>query len=781
MSRLLLASGLLLPLLALFAGVVTAGEGPQRPNDPHIGYVVPAGGQQGTVTRIVVGGQNLRGVKGVHLTGTGVTGRVVLWIPPFRPLDREESIELRRRLVEARDRRLAEAAGRTASKPPAPAPAGEDGGKDGEAKPRAKLPDHPLLENLDAKSLQELKEIAAFFFRRRDPTQQKRAIAETVWIDLDVAGDAEPGERELRLVTPQGLSDPLRVRVGLVPETTEQEPNDATPPAKDAADLPIVFNGQILPRDVDRFRFHAKRGQHLVARAEARRLVPYQADSVPGWMQATITLEDVSGHELAYGDDYRFDPDPVVFYDVERDEDVVLVVKDALARGREDFVYRVTVGELPFVTSVFPLGGRADVATVAEVSGVNLDLRRVPLDTRAGPLALRRASWRLGPAMSNPVPFAVGDLPEIVETEDAEAPGPTPITLPLVVNGRIDRPGDVDAYAFRGRAGQTIVASVAARALGSPLDGVLRLVADDGTVVAWNDDHPDPSLGEVTHQADPWLETRLPKTGTYRVVVTDGTAHGGPAYAYRLRVSPPRPDFDVLASPSSLDVPTGRATVVALHVVRRDGYDGPVDVTLDGAPPYLTLAGARIPAGRDRVLATLSTSASARTEPVTLHLVARATVDGREVAHAVTPADAQMQAFATWHLVEREVLVACVVGPGRGGAPITLEDPVPVRLVRGGTARVRVHVPGRPDLSEIRFVLYEPPAGVSLDAPTSARGELVLPIRVAKDGPAPGAEDNLIVEAFTEREVPGRDGRPAQTRRVSLGVLPAIPFQVVRR
>ena len=31
----------------------------------------------------------------------------------------------------------------------------------------------------------------------------------------------------------------------------------------------------------------------------------------------------------------------------------------AIYRGREDFVYRITIGELPFVTSIFPLGGRA--------------------------------------------------------------------------------------------------------------------------------------------------------------------------------------------------------------------------------------------------------------------------------------------------------------------------------------------------------------------------------------------------------------------------------------
>ena len=39
-----------------------------------------------------------------------------------------------------------------------------------------------------------------------------------------------------------------------------------------------------------------------------------------------------------------------------RDGRYTVQIRDALHRGREDFVYRLTLGEIPFVTSVFPLG-----------------------------------------------------------------------------------------------------------------------------------------------------------------------------------------------------------------------------------------------------------------------------------------------------------------------------------------------------------------------------------------------------------------------------------------
>jgi len=45
----------------------------------------------------------------------------------------------------------------------------------------------------------------------------------------------------------------------------------------------------------------------------------------------------------------------------------------------------------------------------------------------------------------------------------------------------------------------------------------------------------------------------MPADGTYRVVLCDSQNHGGAAYGYRLRLSPPQPDFALRAAPSSLN------------------------------------------------------------------------------------------------------------------------------------------------------------------------------------------------------------------------------------
>jgi hypothetical protein len=131
---------------------------------------------------------------------------------------------------------------------------------------------------------------------------------------------------------------------------------------------------------VDRYRFEAGKGQKLVISAAARDLMPYLADAVPGWFQASLSVYDWQGKEVAFADHYRFHPDPVLFFEVLRDGEYILQIRDSIYRGREDFVYRLTAGEVPFVTGIFPLGGPAGAPTIVQVTGWNLPAATVTQD-----------------------------------------------------------------------------------------------------------------------------------------------------------------------------------------------------------------------------------------------------------------------------------------------------------------------------------------------------------------------------------------------------------------
>lgn len=238
-----------------------------------------------------------------------------------------------------------------------------------------------------------------------------------------------------------------------------------------AVTLPAVVNGQILPGEVDRYRFKARRGQKLVIAVSAQELIPFISDAVPGWFQATLSLYDAHGNELAYADDYRFAPDPIILSEIPADGEYVIEIKDSIYRGRNDFVYRIVIGEEPFITDIFPLGGPSGATTTVELDGWNLPQKQLTLNDQGRNPGIYPFWIRFKGHASTFIPFAVNNLPEILDAETESKQGNNAarsVSLPVIINGRIDRSDDVDAFSFAGETGQVIVAEVQARRLHSP-------------------------------------------------------------------------------------------------------------------------------------------------------------------------------------------------------------------------------------------------------------------------------------------------------------------------
>lgn len=194
-------------------------------------------------------------------------------------------------------------------------------------------------------------------------------LADQVRFRVSIAKDAPLGIRDLRLVMPDGTSNRLYFEIGQLPDILEDPSAELS---ATATSLPVTFNGQVMRSDVDRFRFKASKGEQLVISVKGRIFVPYMADAVPGWFQPVLRLFGPDGKECAYSDDYTFHVDPVIFYKVPESGDYEIEIKDGLYRGREDFVYRIDVGELPFITGISPLGGPVGKKTKVQLRGYNL-------------------------------------------------------------------------------------------------------------------------------------------------------------------------------------------------------------------------------------------------------------------------------------------------------------------------------------------------------------------------------------------------------------------------
>ncbi|MEA1950109.1 MAG: hypothetical protein U9N87_01905, partial [Planctomycetota bacterium] len=333
-------------------------------------------------------------------------------------------------------------------------------------------------------------------------------------------------------------------------------------------------------------------------------------------------------------------------------------------RGREDFVYRITIGEVPFVTSIFPLGAAVDAAAKIEMKGWNLETAKLtPPPEGAGP-GIHRITAKKKGFVSNSLPFALDKLPECFDKEsNNDQSRAQKVKLPMIVNGRMDREGDWDVFQIEGRAGDTIVAEVYARRLESPMDSTLKLTDASGKLLAFNDDHQDPESGLNTHHADSYLMAKLPADGTYYVHLGDTSRNGGEAYAYRLRISAPQPDFALRVVPSSGGLRGKGATAAKVYVVRKDGFTGPIKLRLKNPPTGFRTRKVTLPKGKEMVRFGVKTNLVATKKPINLIVEGRAMIHQREVVHEAVPADDRMQAFLWRHLVPAKELKVLVYNP----------------------------------------------------------------------------------------------------------------------
>ncbi|MDR3234054.1 MAG: PPC domain-containing protein [Planctomycetaceae bacterium] len=606
--------------------LLTTAAAAAQNNVPSIGYIYPPGGRQGTKVNVIVGGKQIARATDV-IVGSGIKAEIVKRYAPMFLQEPELQEPARKIYHEARE--IVES---------------PDSDKNEERLKtiqmlfdaeyaKGKLERIPYWDELLHPTEDALQLIYYEYFCQRPDKQPKETLAQGVLLKLTIDKHAFRGLRELRLVTNQGITKPARFMVGAEPEVLEWEPNDFNAPPQqqfskmggntvrfipknlrslEPQTLPVVFNGRIRRGDVDQFPFIAQKGQQLEIAVNARTLIPYLADAVPGWFQPAVTLFAPDGKQLASSDSFGFDPDPVLTYKIQQDGIYRIAVNDSVFRGRDDFVYRLSVTENMAKPDVFPLRGKT--------------------------------AW--------------GTLKSITE-EEARHQGT--VTLPLIIDGRIESEDETDEYRFNGKEGDTLVLDVAALALNSPVDTAVELLDDTGKIIAENDDRAGsdgPNIGLETHHADPYLLQKLPKSGTYTVRIYSQFHDSKHQPAYRLRLSKPRQDFTLYVSPSAVNF-SGQTAPVTFHLIRLDGFCGEVKIAL---PPKLSerfkMENAVISAEKNQATVNLTALKSLPGEPVKLEFEGTGICSGHKRVQPATGVDDWEQAFIYHHLVPVESVFA---------------------------------------------------------------------------------------------------------------------------
>ncbi len=352
-----------------------------------------------------------------------------------------------------------------------------------------------------------------------------------------------------------------------------------------------VIAGAIAANEqVDHYCFKANAGQEITFSLMGQRLYFKRHYQEGGNSDPMLILTDATGVELAANDDYYFG-DPLLHYRFEKAGEYVIAVRDVDYGGAPHFTYSLAMTDRPFVTAVFPIAIPATGPWSACATGFG-----VP----EGPLALSGLQSPASPGshavqlavngqLTNAALFDVVNLPtraEVEPNDDMRHANPVP-QIGVVLNGRADRPNDVDRFAFALRAKRPVRFEVKARRLGSSLDAHLRLLDEKGAAVASSDDSAGSKDAILTY-------TPL-ADGRYLLEIRDLLYRGGPTYPYCIIASEDEPDFEVTCDDDRAGVGPGGAVPWFVHATRRAGFDGPIEVRVEGLPRGLSAQPVTIP------------------------------------------------------------------------------------------------------------------------------------------------------------------------------------------
>jgi WD40 repeat protein/mono/diheme cytochrome c family protein len=150
-----------------------------------------------------------------------------------------------------------------------------------------------------------------------------------------------------------------------------------------------------------------------------------------------------------------------------------------------------------------------------------------------------------------------------------------------------------------------------------------------------NDDDPERELG-----TDSRLRFTAPADGVYYAKLSDVRQFSGEKFTYELTARPARPNFTVTLGGANPSVPAGSGKEFSVSTNRSDGYDGPIEVQIEGLPPgFHATSPLIIQPGQFKAYGTINaakdapalTPENAKATKVT----ASATINGKKVTHEV--------------------------------------------------------------------------------------------------------------------------------------------------
>ena len=463
-----------------------------------------------------------------------------------------------------------------------------------------------------------------------DPNGQPEPNKYVVSIDAD----CPTGLYEARMVTRLGLSASRVFSVGRLPEVMPSKPNTTLASAMELK-VNSVCNAVMTTRAVDYYTFEARKGQRVIANCSSR--------GIDSKLEAVLIIANAKGNDLMA--ERR---GGVLDFVAPEDGKYVIKVHELTFGGGPAYFYRLALYESS------PDAAIAKFPSTKSVSSI---------------------SWP---------PVGLPDQSAMTEIEpNNEASVAQRITLPCDISGQFFPAADVDVFEFEAKKGEVWWVEVASERLGLPTDPavVVQRVSGTGdaqklTDVAEFSDIPSPvkvSSNGYSYDGPPYNvgstdvlgKIVIQEDGVHRLQLTDlfGGTRNDPRNRYRLVIRQAQPDFALAGWGLHFELRNGdrnavskplalrRGATVALEVVtvRRDGFDGEIELEMSGLPEGVTAQGLKIPAGKSRGIMLITAHENAPRSLTSAHFVGKATIDGKAVTRPCQLASMSWPILDAWN------------------------------------------------------------------------------------------------------------------------------------
>lgn len=496
-----------------------------------------------------------------------------------------------------------------------------------------------------------------------------KVVPDKYLVKIDKA--CPPGLYEARIMTRLGISSSRVFVVGTLDEVQETKANNTL---ATAIEMPVnsVCNGTVADRAIDFLAFQAKKGQRLIVDCATR--------GIDSKLNATVIIGDEAGRDLVV--ERR---GGVLDFTAPKDGKYTIKIHELTFKGGPAFYYRLGLWEQKPGT---------------------------PIERQATTRAVNAFSWP---------PAGLAKSAATTEAEpNVAASKIQKITLPADIGGSFFPAADVDVYEFTAKKGETWWVELASERLGRPTDAsalvqqvvksaegekltdVLELtdIASPVKVSSNGYAYDGPPYNSGTSDFMGKLEIK--EDGVYRLQVTDlfGGTRSDPANQYRLVIRKPEPDFALVSWAIHMELRNGDrnalskpialrgGATMALEVValRRDGFDGDINLTMTNLPTGGRATGLRIPAGKSYGLMLITADESAPRGYANATFTGTATIEGKPVSHTVHYASVAWPIPDSWGEIPSPRLVTDVPVSVSGidKAPLTITAKSPKFEVKAG-------------------------------------------------------------------------------------------------